>query len=127
MIRKMLASVVLFSAITNAYAADASPIGFWKTIDDVSNQPKSIIQIEELPDHTLMGKVVTVFKDPQRLCEACTGATHNQPIVGLVVMCPNSSKTRKTQRMGGWRNLRSRKVRFIIVPCILLKMDKNSR
>ena len=89
MLKKIIASaasLVLFFGITNVYAASDSPVGFWKTIDDVSNQAKSIIQIQLLPDHTLMGKVVRVFQDPERRCEACTGAAHNQPILGLVVM-----------------------------------------
>lgn len=67
-----------------------SPVGFWKTIDDVSGRPKSIIQIWQTDNHILMGKVVKIFpkvgNDQTKLCTACKGNLHNQPIVGMTIL-----------------------------------------
>jgi|SRR6185295_16430720 len=77
-----------------AYSADIpadSPVGYWKTIDDITGKPKSIIQIWKTKDNVLMGKVVKIFSkdgsDTQnKLCSSCRGDKHNQPIVGMVIL-----------------------------------------
>lgn len=63
-----------------------SPIGYWKTIDDVSGKPKSIVQISESMNHSLNGTVVKLFQDPGKICTACSGTNKNQPILGMNVM-----------------------------------------
>jgi uncharacterized protein (DUF2147 family) len=83
-------SIAIISAFYLATSYAASPIGYWKTIDDVSGQPKSIVKISENQDHLLMGQVVKIFpspgKDENEVCEACKGDKHNQPIVGMVIL-----------------------------------------
>ncbi len=70
-------------------ANQASPLGFWKTIDDVSGQPKSILHVYEISGR-LFGRVVKIFPSPGKteneVCDACEGARHNQRIVGMVIM-----------------------------------------
>jgi uncharacterized protein (DUF2147 family) len=68
-----------------------TPVGYWKTIDDVTGKPKSIIQIWKTEDKVLMGKVIKVYsKDNNsiqaKLCKACKGDLHNQPLVGMVIL-----------------------------------------
>jgi uncharacterized protein (DUF2147 family) len=67
-----------------------SPIGYWKTIDDVTGKPKSIVQIWATEENILMGKIVKVFSKNEdvkkTLCTKCKGERHNQPIVGMVVV-----------------------------------------
>jgi uncharacterized protein (DUF2147 family) len=67
-----------------------SPIGYWKTIDDVTGAPKSIVKIWQTEDHILMGKVIKIFpkvgNDQNKLCTACQGSLRNQPIVGMLVV-----------------------------------------
>ena len=73
------------------YAAKVvvSPIGFWKTIDDVTGKPKSILQIFKT-ENVLNGRVVKIFPRPgydqNEVCTACKGSRHNQRIVGMIVM-----------------------------------------
>lgn len=80
----------LFILIQSAYAfnTDPSPIGYWRTIDDVTGKPKSIIQIWKNEDQTLAGKVVKIFSSQakNKLCVACKGLHHNEPIVGMVIL-----------------------------------------
>ncbi|MEL6845841.1 MAG: DUF2147 domain-containing protein, partial [Bacteroidota bacterium] len=40
-----------------------SPVGKWKTIDDETNKPKSIVEIYER-NGKLYGKVVKLFREP---------------------------------------------------------------
>ncbi|HSW94503.1 MAG TPA: DUF2147 domain-containing protein [Gammaproteobacteria bacterium] len=81
----------LFCGLSLVFASDLqSPLGYWKTIDDVTNQPKSIVQIYTTRDQTINGRVIKLFpkpgEDPNRVCVACKGEKHNQKIAGMVVM-----------------------------------------
>lgn len=77
---------VLFTL--SSYASnnlDSSPIGYWKSLDDVTGKPKSIIQIWKTDDDVLMGKVIKIFSKKERedLIKKNLG---KQSIVGLVVL-----------------------------------------
>lgn len=93
-INRLLKKLVIFMCtlyMTNIYALNAeSPVGYWKTIDDVTHQPKSIIQIYANGDETLNGKVIRIFpnagEDQNKVCDACKGDKHNQKIVGMVIL-----------------------------------------
>ncbi len=82
----------------NVYADSSvsSPAGYWKTIDDISGKPKSIVHIWEDKNHSLVGQVVKIYpspgKDEHELCVACKGESHDKPIVGLVIMSGLTAK-----------------------------------
>lgn len=75
---------------TQLFAATPSPIGYWKTIDDVSGKPKAILQISMDANNTLSGHIVKTFATPGErkliFCTACKDERHNQPILGLVIL-----------------------------------------
>lgn len=81
-----LAAVLLSSS---ARADDASPVGLWKNIDDVSGKPRALIRITEAGG-TLEGTVEKVFpgpgEDQNPKCTKCEGAQKNMPIVGLEIL-----------------------------------------
>lgn len=84
-----------------------SPIGYWKTIDDVTGKPKSIIQIWKGENNQLQGKVIKIFpkdgSDPAtKLCKSCKGDMRNQPIVGMVIL---TGLTAKENQWGNGRIL----------------------
>src|SRR5438094_7377152 len=98
--------IVTFCVIflSPGYALDMnSPVGYWKTIDDVTGKPKSILEIVETANHTLNGRVLKIYpspaKDENEVCEACKGQRHNQRIVGMVVL--EGMKQSGTQWSGG--------------------------
>lgn len=73
------------------YAADIrSPVGYWKTIDDVTGQPKSIVRIWLTSKNTLQGQVKRIYPSPGKtrheLCAACEGANYNKPIEGMIIL-----------------------------------------
>lgn len=90
----LLVTLVMF-CLTPAYAAldtpADSPVGYWKTMDQVTGKPKSIVQIWKTDDNVLMGKVIKVFSqdgsdNQSKVCVSCKGDQHNQPIVGMVIL-----------------------------------------
>lgn len=71
-----------------APAQQASPVGTWRTIDDATGKPKSIVQVYATDNGTLQARVLQVLdpeKGPNPLCDACEGKNHNQPVVGMVI------------------------------------------
>lgn len=79
-----------------------SPVGLWKTIDDVSGETKSIVQIRSQNSNELSGSVVKLFKNPNKRCDACEGEKHNQPILGMeVITSLQPSKENKLEWVNG--------------------------
>jgi len=90
-IMKQFIKVFLVASLfTSSYAAEKTPVGYWKTIDDHTGRTKSIIQIYHADNDTLMGKVIKIYPGPgkteKEVCIACKGEKLNQPIVGMVIL-----------------------------------------
>lgn len=102
-LKKWVAIILIGSAATSAFALETTntPEGYWKTMDDTTGRPKSIIQIWKT-ENTLVGRVIKIFpkngRDQNKLCTACQGENHNKPIVGMVIL----SGLQATQNM--WDN-----------------------
>lgn len=82
--------LALFASGMNAFpdtvmAADGTPVGYWKTIDDEDGKPKSVVKIW-LKDQKLYGKIVRLFEDPDAKCKECEGALKDQPVVGMQIL-----------------------------------------
>lgn len=86
----VFASLCYCLSSTPLFAADnQSPIGHWKTIDDKTNQEKSVVQIYE-ENGELKGRIIKLLaasaNEPEPTCRACPGEFKNKPIVGLVFL-----------------------------------------
>ena len=81
----VLSLVVFFAMIFNAQSQ--SVIGKWKTIDDETGKPKSVVEIYE-KSGKIYGKVIEIFRadERNRVCEECTGDDKNKPILGITVI-----------------------------------------
>lgn len=81
---------IFATTVCTAGVRTDTPIGYWKTIDDVSGKPKSIIQIWKSDNNVLKGKVIKVFGKngavQDKICNACQGDYHDKPIVGMVII-----------------------------------------
>jgi uncharacterized protein (DUF2147 family) len=79
----------IFLATASAYAAEISPVGLWKTIDDRSGEAKGLIRIREI-NGTFEGKIDKIFPksgdDPAPKCEKCEGSLRNHPVLGLTFL-----------------------------------------
>src|SRR5438045_2600993 len=79
---------VLQAGLVIALAQSESPIGTWKTFDDKTGRPKSIVQISER-DGALSGKVVQVLESPNGphpVCKECEGERKEQPVEGMTIL-----------------------------------------
>lgn len=85
----LLVLAVALMAAPLAALAQQTPVGTWTTIDDKTNQPKSVVEIYETQDGSLAGKVVQVLqsdKGPHPVCSNCEGDRKDKPIEGMVML-----------------------------------------
>jgi len=91
MMRRLFTLTLAASAFAaaGAWAQEASPVGVWKTIDDETGKPKSLIRISE-SNGELRGRIEKLFRepgeDPNPRCEKCEGNLKDQPIVGMTIL-----------------------------------------
>lgn len=84
---RAIALLALASLPLLAHASE--PVGRWKTIDDASGKPKSVVEIYRAKDGTHVGRVVEILdrKDgPDPACDKCKGERHGKPIKGMVIL-----------------------------------------
>ncbi|HEX4481747.1 MAG TPA: DUF2147 domain-containing protein [Rudaea sp.] len=85
--RLLTLSLLLISG--SVFAADRTPIGTWKTIDDDTHEPKALVEITE-HDGALSGHVVKLFRKPSEdqnpKCKECSGDRKDQPIMGMTIL-----------------------------------------
>lgn len=77
-------TLLLFSPATT-FAQ--SPIGFWQTIDDNTNEPRSIVEVYE-EDGSIKGRIVKLINpdEPNPVCDECEDERKGQPIEGMVIL-----------------------------------------
>ncbi len=68
--------------------ANDSPVGLWKTIDDKTKKPRSIVRIvEENGEYKgIVEKGLQEGDNPERVCEKCDPPRKNQKILGMTFM-----------------------------------------
>lgn len=85
---KLFCTAALLLAAFPAFAQQ-SAVGVWKTIDDETGKPKSLVRISE-DNGELRGKVERLFRDASEdqnpKCVNCEGALKDQPIVGMTII-----------------------------------------
>ena len=86
----IMAALVLALAPFMAMAqTDGSLVGRWKTIDDETNAPRSIVEITEA-NGELQGRILEIFyrpdEKPDPVCEACEGERKGQPVIGMTFL-----------------------------------------
>ena len=66
-----------------------SIVGQWKTIDDNTGKPRSVVEIYE-QDGKYFGKVLKLFRepgeDPDPICDECSGDKKNAKIIGMEII-----------------------------------------
>jgi uncharacterized protein (DUF2147 family) len=82
----------------NTQAQSHSVLGRWRTVDDETGKPTSVIEIFE-KHNKIHGRIVELLnskaKNPK--CDKCDGEDRNKPIIGLVVL-----KGLKKEKDGGY-------------------------
>ena len=73
----------------SAFAADRTPVGTWKTIDDNTHEPTAIVDIAE-QNGVLSGRVIKLIRKPNEeqnpKCKDCPGERKDQRIIGMTIL-----------------------------------------
>jgi uncharacterized protein (DUF2147 family) len=88
--RKLIPATLIAAVLAVPAAwAQNSPVGLWKTIDDATGKPKSLVRITET-NGELSGKIEKLFREPNEeqnpMCDKCEGAMKAQPILGMTIL-----------------------------------------
>jgi uncharacterized protein (DUF2147 family) len=84
-------AIALFIAVMLPLAALAqtSPVGTWKTIDDATGKPRSLVRIVDV-NGELRGTIEKLFLRPDEkegaVCEKCSDERKGKPILGMEIM-----------------------------------------
>lgn len=83
----LLLAAFAFAGAGAACAQDlSSPVGLWKTVDDETKQPKSLVRIVE-QDGALVGRIEKILTDkPDARCDRCTDERKDQPVQGMTIL-----------------------------------------
>ncbi|MDB5971771.1 MAG: hypothetical protein JWQ90_4221 [Hydrocarboniphaga sp.] len=86
-IKKLNASLAALLLALPAFAAGATPVGRWQTIDDATGKPKSIVEITDTGGE-LQGKVIKLLNPskPNPTCDKCEGELQGKPIEGMTIL-----------------------------------------
>lgn len=84
-----IAATLLLASLSTVVFAQETPAGLWKTIDDKTGQPKSLVRITE-SQGVLTGKVEKLMRKPDEdqnpLCVECKGDLKDKPIIGMTIL-----------------------------------------
>ena len=84
----MVLSISIFSSYGNAQSNDPV-LGVWKTIDEKTNQPSSLIRLEEKngePSGLVTELILTPGEALITHCNLCKDERKGKPIVGMIIM-----------------------------------------
>jgi uncharacterized protein (DUF2147 family) len=76
-----------FAAVFVGTLSFAQIEGKWKTIDDETGKPKSIIEIFKKSDGKYYGKIAQLLAKPEHeTCVNCTDDRKNKPLIGMEII-----------------------------------------
>lgn len=89
---RTLVSIIAFlitgASVTYAQMPDPA-IGTWITVDDKTDQPASLIKIEEV-NGMLEGTIIKTFPRPDEIpliyCNRCKDSLKDRPLIGMKIM-----------------------------------------
>lgn len=82
----ILLAIIFFSG---GLQAQEDITGKWKTIDDNTNEPRSIVEIYQ-KNGEYYGNIIKIFtkqgEDPDPVCEKCTDYRKNKKVIGMEII-----------------------------------------
>jgi uncharacterized protein (DUF2147 family) len=86
--RLSLKIIGLLFAICSQMAFAASPVGLWKTIDDNTGKPRSLIRISEHQGSysAVVEKGLLATDTGEAVCDKCTDERKGQKIIGMTIV-----------------------------------------
>jgi len=100
--KKIIFILTVFLMFSEIYAENSSVEGYWKTIDDNTKKPRSIVHLYT-KDGELRAKIVKIYlredEDENPVCDKCPGDLKNKPAMGMEIF--NGMKQNKDEWSGG--------------------------
>lgn len=83
---KRILSTIAFTLFSVFSMSAQSVLGVWKTIDDNTGDPKSMVEIYKDSEGKVHGKILKIFNPEKKglLCTECTGEDKDIPVEGMV-------------------------------------------
>jgi uncharacterized protein (DUF2147 family) len=83
-------TIILISILlVSLFCTSQTVLGTWKTIDDETGKPKSLVEIYE-QNGKVYGKVIKLFREPNEeqnpICDKCDDYRKNQPVMGMIII-----------------------------------------
>lgn len=80
--------LVLISLTSTVFAANTTPAGLWKTIDDNTGKPRSLIRITENNGEysAVVEKGLLPTDTGDGVCDKCTDERKGQRIIGMTIV-----------------------------------------
>lgn len=89
---------------TTPQTPPTAPLGKWKTIDDETHKPKSIVEITKDESGKLIGHIIDIFPEPNEppnpICDKCEGESHNKPVRGFKLLWDFEKKSDEVWESG---------------------------
>ena len=81
-------SIFLLSLAPAAFAAGSTPAGLWRTIDDNTGKPRSLVRINEHNGEysAVIEKGLLATDTPDAVCDKCTDERKGKRIVGMTIV-----------------------------------------
>ncbi len=81
--------LVVFLPFQAVFLHGQTIVGKWKTVDDVSGTPRSVVEIYR-KGNEYFGKVLKIYpkhgEDPDPLCDECEGEKKDKRIIGMEII-----------------------------------------
>ncbi len=85
----MRATIIILFLAFASFAQAQDIFGKWKTIDDNTGKPRSIVEITE-KDGKAYGKILKLFREPGEeqdpICDECTDYRKDKKVIGLTII-----------------------------------------
>ena len=92
---KALFLTLIVGFITSYSSLGQSITGKWKTIDDETGKPRSIVEVYE-KEGKVFGKIIELFRepdeDPDPICEECTDYRKDKKVIGMEIISDMKAK-----------------------------------
>ncbi|MEQ8715319.1 MAG: DUF2147 domain-containing protein [Cyclobacteriaceae bacterium] len=92
---KALFLTLIVGLITSYSSSGQSITGKWKTIDDETGKPRSIVEVYE-KEGEVFGKIIELFRepdeDPDPICEECTDYRKDKKVIGMEIISDMKAK-----------------------------------
>ena len=83
------------------FAAEPSPTGLWRTIDDSTGKPRGLVRITEV-NGQYQGRLEKAFpqpgEDPNPKCDKYSGSRQDQPVIGMTILGNNEARRGVSKR-----------------------------